>query len=160
MNSLMAYDLGLLCIRLSGFYLALGHGLGKTIALASGQGAGFISGVEALGFPMPAVFAWAAALAELVGGLLVGMGLGTRIFAPFPLFTMFVAAFVRHRAHEQALVALGIKSVPPEVIEKWGNPELAILYLMCLAAILFLGPGRISLDYVFWRKAGSRRGFR
>ena len=160
MNSLMAHDLGLLLIRLSGFYLALGHGLGKTIALASGQGAGFISGVEALGFPMPAVFAWAAALAELVGGLLVGLGLGTRIFAPFPLFTMFVAAFVRHRAHEHALVALGIKSVPPEVIEKWGSPELAILYLMCFAAILFLGPGRISLDYLFRRKAGLRRGFR
>lgn len=156
----MAYDLGLLFIRLSGFYLALGHGLGKTIALASGQGAGFISGVEALGFPMPAVFAWAAALAELVGGLFVGLGLGTRIFAPFPLFTMFVAAVFQHRAHEHALVALGIKSVPPEVIEKWGSPELAILYLMCFAAILFLGPGRISLDYPLRRKTVSRRGFR
>jgi len=156
----MAYDLGLLLIRLSGFYLALGHGLGKTIALASGQGAGFISGVEALGFPMPAVFAWAAALAELVGGLLVGLGLGTRIVAPFPLFTMVVAAVFQHRAHEHALVALGIKAVPPEVIEKWGNPEMAILYLVCFTTILFLGPGRISLDYVFRRKAVSRRGFR
>lgn len=155
----MAHDLGLLLIRLPGFYLALGHGLGKTIALASGQGAEFISDVEALGFPMPAVFAWAAALAELVGGLLVGLGLGTRVFAPFPLLTMYVAAFMRHRAHEHALVTLGIKSVPPEVIEKWGNPEMAILYLICLAAILFLGPGRISLDYVFWTKPRSRRGF-
>ncbi|MFQ5960655.1 MAG: DoxX family protein [Candidatus Methylomirabilales bacterium] len=160
MSSLIAYDLGLFVMRLSGFYLALGHGLGKTIALASGQGAGFISSAEALGFPLPAVFAWVAALSELVGGILVGLGLATRIFTLFPLSTMFVAAFVRHRAHEHALVALGMRSVPPEVVEEWGNPELAIIYLICFAAVLFLGPGRISLDYLFKRKSVSRREFR
>lgn len=160
MRNLIVYDIGLFVIRLSGFYLALGHGLAKTIALASGQGAGFISSVEGLGFPLPAVFAWAAALSELVGGILVGVGLATRIITLFPLATMFVAALVVHRGHEHVLVALGIKSVPPEVLKQWGNPELAIMYLLCFAAVLFLGPGRISLDYLFKRKSVSRREFR
>lgn len=160
MGSLIAYDVGLLLIRLSGFYLALGHGLGKTVALASGKGAGFITNVGALGFPIPAVFAWAAALAELVGGLLVGLGLGTRAAALFPMVTMFVAAFVRHRAHGQALIALGMKSTPEEVIAAWGNPELALIYFMCFATIFFLGPGRVSLDYVFKKKSPSHKKFR
>ncbi len=159
MSSLIAYDLGLLFLRLSGFYLALGHGFGKTIALASGQGGGFIAAVEALGFPMPLVFAWASALAELVGGLCVGFGLATRVVALFPMSTMAVAAFARHRAHEHALVALGMKSVPQEVIEQWGNPELAVIYLICFGGVLLLGPGRISIDYLFKRKSVSRKEF-
>ena len=160
MGSLIAYDLGLLLLRLSGFYLAVGHGLGKTMALASGQGATFISGVEALGFPMPAVFAWAAALGELVGGIAVGLGLATRIFALFPMVTMVVASFMRHRAHEHALIALGMRSRPAEVIEQWGNPEMATIYLICFSAILLLGSGRISLDYLFKRKSVRGRDFR
>jgi len=83
MSSLIAYDLGLLLVRLSGFYLALGHGLGKAIALASGEGGGLIAAVEALKFPMPLVFAWAAALAELVGGLCVGVEPTSMLSSPW-----------------------------------------------------------------------------
>ena len=56
----MARDIGLLILRLAGLYLALSHGLGKVTSLASGQGAGFIKATADMGFPMPAVFAWAA----------------------------------------------------------------------------------------------------
>ncbi len=160
MTSLLAYDIGLFLLRLSGFYLALGHGLGKTIALASGQGAGFVATVESLGFPNPVVFAWVAALAELVGGLFVGVGLATRVVVLFPLLTMLVAAFGRHRAHEQALVVLGMRSAPQETLTPWGNPELALLYALCCAAILFLGPGRISFDFLFKKKSASRKSVR
>ncbi len=159
MSSLIAYDLGLLLVRLSGFYLALGHGLGKAIALASGEGGGLIAAVEALKFPMPLVFAWAAALAELVGGLCVGVGLATRVVALFPISTMAVAAFAQHRAHEHAFVALGMRSAPSEVIKQWGNPELALIYLICFSAVLLLGPGRISVDYLFKRNSVSRKEF-
>ena len=64
----MTKDLALFVLRLSGLGLAFGHGWQKVAMLSSGGGDRFVAGVEALGFPMPLVFAWAAGLAELVGG--------------------------------------------------------------------------------------------
>lgn len=144
-------NLALLLLRLAGLYLALGHGLGKVMALASGS-TGFVEGVAKLGFPMPAVFAWAAALAELVGGLLVVFGLFTRWAAFFGAATMFVAAFVRHRALGHWLAAAGIGSPSEETLKAWGNPEMATLFLLILLALALLGPGAWSLDAKLRRK--------
>ena len=121
----MTKDIALLVLRLSGFGLAFAHGWQKVSRLASGNGGPFIDGVEALGFPMPMVFAWAAALAEFVGGLCIALGIGTRIVASFAAFTMFVAAFFRHRLAQQIFVWLGVYSPPEDMIESWGNPERA-----------------------------------
>ena len=88
-----ATDAGLLLLRIC---LGLGmayHGWGKVFG---GHMEGFAKGVAAMGFPAPAFFAWAAALSELAGGILVAAGIGTRYAAFFILMTMFVAAFVRH----------------------------------------------------------------
>jgi putative oxidoreductase len=95
---------------------------------------------------MPAVFAWAAALAELVGGLLVAFGLLTRWAALFGAATMFVAAFLRHRALSHWLAAAGIGSPSEETLKAWGNPEMATLFLLILLALALLGPGGWSLD--------------
>jgi uncharacterized membrane protein YphA (DoxX/SURF4 family) len=62
----MKNDLALVLLRLAGLYLAVGHGWGKVVALASGEGGRFIEGVAELGFPAPGLFAWAAALDELL----------------------------------------------------------------------------------------------
>ena len=158
MNPTLGKDLALLLLRLCGLGLAYAHGWAKVVALASGEGARLLSAVAALGFPMPVVFAWAAGLSEFAGGILVALGLGTRIAAPFAAFTMLVAAFLRHHAHEQVLHVLGIAPVSAETLEKWGNPERALIYLICLLAISLLGPGRFSLDYLFGGKSkGGRR---
>lgn len=146
-------DIGLLLLRLAGLGLALAHGLGKVTALAGGEQR-FVEGVARLGFPAPVAFAWAAALTELVGGLLVAAGLATRASAALAAFVVAVAAFLRHRALEQLAVGIGLTSVDPEVLERWGKPELALVYTLCFAAIALLGPGRISLDH--WLRA--RRG--
>ncbi len=148
----MARDIGLLILRFAGLYLAIGHGWSKVMALSSGQGAGFIKATADLGFPMPVVFAWAAALSEFVGGLLVTVGLGTRIAAAFAASTMAVAAFGRHHAHGHLLNALGIAPVSADIAKGWGNPELALIYLLVFAAIAFLGPGGLALDSRFGRK--------
>ena len=120
--------------------------------MATGGGDRLISGVETLGFPMPGLFAWAAALAEFGGGLLVALGLGTRVAASFAAFTMFVAAFLRHRFHEHVLVAVGLHDATPDEVKKWGNPEMALIYLLSLIAIILMGGGRYSLDYLIRRK--------
>jgi putative oxidoreductase len=141
----MTRDLGLLTLRLAGLYLALGHGWGKVAALAAGQ-TRFVEGVAEMGFPMPLLFAWAAALAELVGGLALALGLFARWAAALAGLTMLVAAFVRHRALGRLLSWLGVAPASEESLRAWGNPELATIYLLVCVAAVLLGPGRFSID--------------
>ena len=148
----MAKDIALLVLRLSGLVLAFAHGWQKVTMLASGNFDDFISRVEALGFPMPEAFAWAAALAEFAGGLAIALGIVTRIAAAFAAFTMFVAAFLRHRVLLQIFGWLGAASYPEEVVDSWGNPERAVLFMLIFIALVILGGGRFSLDRLVRRK--------
>ena len=146
MTRTTSQDMALLLLRLVGLYLALGHGLGKIVALTSGSGAHIVRMVDGLGFPAPVLFAWALALAEFAGGLCVFVGLRTRVAAFFPAFAMLVAAFVNHGAMTRWLAWIGLSGAPPEQIRAAGNPELAILYLLSFATLVVLGGGRLSLD--------------
>jgi putative oxidoreductase len=139
-------DLGRLVLRLSGLMMALGHGWSKVVSLATGGGDRFVEGVGALGFPWPFAFAWAAALAEFAGGLLVALGLGTRLAASVAAFTMLVAGFLVHHAHDHLLANLGLLQVDEKTRQSWGNPEMALVYLIAFAAVALLGPGRHSID--------------
>ncbi len=123
-------DLGILLFRLYvGLAMAFAHGISKIPP--SDQ---FISGVEALGFPIPVLFAWAAGLAEFVGGLLIAVGLTTR-YASFGLgFTMAVAAFGRHGADPFKL------------------QELSLFYLFSCVLLIFCGAGKFSLDRIVLKK--------
>ncbi|HES57998.1 MAG TPA: DoxX family protein [Firmicutes bacterium] len=129
----VAANLGLLIGRLGwGLLLALLHGLGKLPPSER-----FIGGVETLGFPAPTLFAWAAALAEFAGGLLVAAGLLTRPAALAIVFTMVVAAFMRHGA---------------DPMEK---KELALVYLTFGLLYLIVGAGKYSIDWLI--SHGRRR---
>lgn len=131
-----AADTGLLLVRVfAGLSLALAHGLGK---LPPAEG--FVTGVEEMGFPLPALFAWAAALSEFGGGLLLAIGLLTRPAALSVLITMLVAAFVRN-----AGAPFG------------GDRELALLYGSTALLFLLAGAGRYSLDLQLRRKVGPER---
>ena len=55
----------------------------------------FVEDVGRLGFPAPAVFAWAAVLTEVVGSFMLAAGLATRLMGALLVATMFVAAFVQ-----------------------------------------------------------------
>ena len=67
-------------------------------------------------------------LAELIAPALMIVGIKTRLAAIPATFTMGVAAFVVHGE------------------DPLGDKELALLYLVCFAAVAFLGAGRWSLD--------------
>ena len=142
----MKQDIALLLLRLSGLGLAFGHGWGKIVRLATGQGEGLIQFVGSLGFPLPGLFAWAAALAEFLAALLVALGFGTRIAAAFAGFTMFVAAFVRYKAHLHLLVKLGLMSAGAEQLKGWGDPELALAYLIIFVSLTLTGGGRFAVE--------------
>ena len=149
-----ASSFGLLVLRLAGFYLAWAHGHGKFMSLMHGEADRFIGGVTSMGLPQPVLFAWLSASAEFVGGLLIFLGLGTRVAAVFVTVNMAVAAFLKHHALQQLMAAVGLAAVTPETLDKWGNPELAIVYLLIALALVFTGPGRFSLDGMIGRRMG------
>lgn len=117
-------DAGLLVVRLfAGLAMAFGHGLGKLPPSEK-----FIEGVANLGFPLPFLFAWAAALSEFLGGLLVAIGLLTRPAALSLALTMATAAFLRHAD------------------DPFSSREKALLYLVIAILLVITGAGRYSID--------------
>ncbi len=121
-------DAGLLVLRLgAGLFMAFGHGLGKMP-----PSEGLIGGVEKLGFPLPAFFAWMAGLSEFLGGLLIAAGLFTRPAAFFWICTMGTAAFLRHGA------------------DPFGTKEKALLYLVVGICLFLAGGGKYSLSKVLF----------
>lgn len=118
-------DLGWALIRLvAGFSLAWFHGYAKVF---EGGATRMVGKVAELGFPQPTVFAWAAALSEFAGGILIAIGLATRPAGAFVGFTMLVALY-NHRA---------------DPIDRW---ELAGLYFAIAIGAVLMGGGRYALD--------------
>ncbi len=118
-------DFGLLILRLGiGIPLALAHGLGKVP-----PSEGFIEATASMGFPLPVLFAWAAGLSELLGGLLLAIGLATRPAAFLVACTMAVAFFVRHGD------------------DPFSGGEKAFVYLVASLALLMSGAGRYAVDH-------------
>ncbi|MEJ5298405.1 MAG: DoxX family protein [Armatimonadota bacterium] len=118
-------SLGLLWLRvLCGAGIAM-HGYQK---IFGGNMPGFIESVGKMGFPLPEVFAWLAAGSEFVGGLLLILGLATRVAAFFVFLTMTVAAFVAHAG------------------DPISTKELALAYFAMSACLALTGAGSISLD--------------
>lgn len=124
--------LGLLVLRLTaGLALALNHGLGKLP-----PSDGFIQGVAGMGLPLPLLFAWAAALSESLGGLLLAAGLATRPAAAAILGTMTTAVLVAHAGDPIA------------------KREPALLFGAVALLFLLTGPGRYALDTLLAKRRG------
>ena len=123
-------DLGLLILRVgAGLSLAFGHGMGK-IPVSEG----FIGGVEKMGFALPVLFAWAAALSEFLGGIFIALGFATRPSSVFICITMLVAAFIRHAE------------------DPFGRKEKAILFALIAIYLIFKGAGKYSLDELIYNR--------
>lgn len=124
-------DVVLLLLRAgTGLLLIVNHGWGKLISaygyVVQGKEWKFIEGVANLGFPLPAFFAVAAALAESIGSILLILGLFTRYAALFILITMSVAIY-RHVTTDFRF-------------------EMAALYFLIALTFVFVPPGRFSID--------------
>lgn len=123
-------DLGLLVIRVVfGISMLLGHGLTKWGKLWSGQHMHFEAplGLE------PALTLGIAVLAEVGGSILVILGLLTRLALIPLILTMSVALFVVHDG------------------DAFSTMEKALLYGATFLGLWFTGPGKLSLDYLFYR---------
>ncbi len=121
------------------------HGFSK---LTNGP-AQFSSMLTGLGVGAPLVFAWLVTIAELVGGLLIIVGLLTRL-ATLPLIATLAGAIL--------LVKVDVGIIAP-----MGSPmpgaEVDIALLAGLVALLFMGPGRLSIDRMVGVEAQADRSF-
>jgi putative oxidoreductase len=117
-------DIGLLVLRLwFGGVLAINHGWPKMADLGN-----FTAKVAKRGVPIPELMAPLAAASEFVGGLLLALGLLTRVASLPVACTMLVAAFHVHAA------------------DPFSKKEFALGYALAAVAIAIIGPGRLSLD--------------
>lgn len=126
----MAADLGLLLIRAMVGCVGILHGSMKLFGAFDGPGIkGFAGYLESLKVPAPTASAWAAGLAELVGGALLALGIFPRLAAiPFAV-VMFTAFATAHHGK-----FLG---------EKGG--EFPFTLGVILVGLILTGPGRLTL---------------
>jgi putative oxidoreductase len=128
-------DLGLLFLRLlPGYYFIANHGWGKITNPSKWTNLGNAFSKyfgDMLDFANP-LFGFTAAFAESICAILILVGLFTRPASFLASATMFVAAF-NH-------------------ITTTGSPEKAWLYFSIFLALFLLGPGKYSLDRIFFSR--------
>jgi putative oxidoreductase len=124
-----AADLGPLFIRLGVGLIFAWHGWAKFDSGVSN----FAGSLTSLNVPFPEVVAWLQVIGEGVGGLLLIVGLFTRLVT-FPLITILVGAILLVK------VDLGFVGVDTP------GYEYDIALIAGLLGLLFIGPGRLSLD--------------
>jgi len=99
-----------------------------------------------LNLPLPKINAIMAGSTECVGGLLLLVGLGSRLVSVPLIFTMLVAYGTAHREE------LGkIFSEPEKFTE-----AAPFLFLLASVIVFSFGPGRLSLDALLGKKPAGK----
>ena len=134
-------DAAALLLRVAAGLIFLPHGWSKITG--EGGSAAFAADIAA-NYHIPAILGHVAAYSELVCGVLLIAGLLTRIDAFLLASTMFVAAFV-------VQLPDALFEVPPNAIKTFvaiRGIETPLALFAISTALLFLGPGRVSLDHL------------
>lgn len=110
------------------------HGFQKLVGGPEAFGGGMLT---QLGVPLPALMAYVVVFVELVGGLLLIVGLFSRLFALLLTINLVVAILL-------VKVNVGLIA-PPGAIAPGAELDLALI--AGFLVILLAGPGKLSLDY-------------
>jgi putative oxidoreductase len=127
-------------------YGFMAHGFAK---LSKGPVA-FAGLLHALGVPAPHVMAWVTILVEILGGLSVLLGAYVWIASVPMVAVLLVAMFTVHLQYGFSSIKLvGVTQAGAQ----FGPPgyEVNLLYIACLAALVFGGSGPFSVDAVIAR---------
>ena len=107
-----------------------------------------------IGFPIPEFTSTFVALLEIIGGLLLIFGLFTRVICiPF-IIEMFIAMLSTKITMFLGTSPLALPPSPP-VSGFWAvlhEVRSEYAQLICCLYLLINGPGRMSLDAIFFRK--------
>lgn len=128
-----------------------------------------------LGLPFPELNAYMAASTEIVGVVLLLLGIGSRLISIPMIFVMLMALFTVHIDH--GWLAIASSSTDPavaerlnmakEILQENGNynwltekgsfvilqngAEFVVTYILLLLSVISFGPGKISLEYMLRR---------
>lgn len=129
-------DAAALLLRVGVGVIGIYHGAQKLFGAFNGSGIeGFAGYLASMGVPLPTLNAYAAGSVEFFGGLLILLGLATRLTAiPFA-FTFVVAVW--------ATSGNGFDA-------RNGGFEFPLLILLTSLVLIATGPGRWSLDAIAW----------
>lgn len=122
----------LLRVTLGGVFLF--HGIQKITVFGVEGLSGFLG---SLGVPLPTLFAYLVMGTETLGGLLLLLGLLTRLVSVPLAVTMVVACLTAHWGAFDAAA---------------GGMEYPLTLIAVLVALALLGPGRVSLDHLLFRR--------
>ena len=125
---------GMTIMRIPVGIIYMGHGLPKTGWIGERTFDGTVKFVGSIGFPLPTLFAGLLTAAEVLGGLLLILGLLTRASAITQIIAMLVAVFLVHWDN-------GIMGMFAS-----GGYQWALLLAACSTALLVEGAGKGSLD--------------
>jgi putative oxidoreductase len=138
-------------LRLIVGYGFMAHGFAK---LSNGP-ENFASILHTMGVPAPHLMAWLTILTELIGGLAVLLGAFVALVSLPMAAVLLVAMLTVHLPYGfSSIKLLGVTAGRAQ----FGPPgyELDLLYLACLAALVFGGSGPMAIDGLFrkWREDG------
>ncbi len=123
-------SIGLTFVRLALGIVFVVSGIGKLLSIGPKPLpiADFAELLAQLGLPLPGVLAWLVAILELVGGVLLIVGLGTRIVGLALAINMAVATALVHY---------------PNGFDEY---EYTLVLTLCAVALVLGGPGVLSAD--------------
>ena len=120
-------------LRFSLGVIFIAHGLQKAYGLFAGSGIkNFSNMLSSIGFVPPLLWAYLAAYLELIGGLCLLIGLGTRIFSGLLFMLIVIAAVTVHLKNGFFLINNGVEYT-------------FVIAAMCLS-LAILGTGKLGLN--------------
>jgi len=120
-------------LRFSLGIMFIAHGLQKAYGMFAGSGIkNFSDMLSSIGFAPPLLWAYLAAYLELIGGLCILIGLGTRIFSGLLFILIVIAAVTVHLRNGFFLMNGGVEYT-------------FIIASMCLSLVI-LGTGKFGLN--------------
>lgn len=150
-------DIPLLFLRIILAYTFYGPATAKFSAIEDTA-----SFFDYLGIPFPILNAYLAAGTELIGAILLALGLLTRLISVPLLLVMVVAVATVHGANGFHVILEGSEwsnpyingeAVKGTVVVLQNGYEMIMYYMVMLMVLITKGGGKLSLDYLLFRKA-------